>query len=241
MKFDKTHSPETLDDVIFADAVVQQTLHEYANGQRDKHLLLYGPRGSGKSVSAQLVLNSLMGVIVESGLAVPLHAQSFGAKHSTFDPALNIWSMQMSLGAHQGCVIFDELDQLILPMQHKLREFMDQYECGFIIGTTNNLHLVDGPLKDRFRCLCVEYPQTQQWIPRVVQVMKAENIPLTQQQAAILLANFEGSGRKLNEWLEDYVLRIKASAASMVANMSSAPASTTVFASDKSATTGGFV
>lgn len=52
MKFDKKHRPQALNDVIFADADVKQTLEDYANNQRDKHLLLYGPKGTGKSVSA---------------------------------------------------------------------------------------------------------------------------------------------------------------------------------------------
>ena len=52
MKFEIKHLPQKLDDVVFADAVVAQTLNEYANNMRDKSLLLYGPKGSGKRVSA---------------------------------------------------------------------------------------------------------------------------------------------------------------------------------------------
>ena len=50
MKFEIKHLPQKLDDVVFADAVVALTLKEYANNMRDKSLLLYGPKGSGKSV-----------------------------------------------------------------------------------------------------------------------------------------------------------------------------------------------
>ena len=59
MKFDKKHRPKTLADVVYADAAVEQALNDYAHNQRYKHLLLYGPKGTGKSVSAQLVLNEL--------------------------------------------------------------------------------------------------------------------------------------------------------------------------------------
>jgi hypothetical protein len=79
---------------------------------------------------------------------------------------------------------------------------------GVVIATTNNLHLVDGPLKDRFRPVCVEYPSVQQWVPRVVAVMAAEGIPITASQALVLLNGFDGSGRSLNDWIEDYVLRL---------------------------------
>jgi len=80
---------------------------------------------------------------------------------------------------------------------------------GMVIATTNNLHLVDGPLKDRFRPLFVEYPSVQQWVPRVVAVLGAEGIPVTPTQALGLLQGFEGSGRTLDDWMEDYVLRLK--------------------------------
>ena len=209
MKFDKKHRPQTLDDVIFADAEVKQTLNEYANNQRDKHLLLYGPKGTGKSVSAQLILKERMGVIWQAGLGDPWNAKAYQAKYDGFEPALQQWDWQLSMGSGMGCSVFDELDQFTLPMQHKLRAFIDQYEIGTIIATTNNLHLIDGPLKDRFRPVFIDYPSITQWVPRVVSVLAAEGIPVTTVQAAGLLKGFEGSGRKLDDWMEDYVFRLQ--------------------------------
>jgi replication-associated recombination protein RarA len=220
MKFDKKHLPETLNDVIFADADVKQTLEEYANNQRHKHLLLYGPKGTGKSVSAQIVLKERMGVIWETGFGDPWNAQAYQDKWDSFDPVLQQWNMQLSMGAHTGCSVIDEIDQFTLPMQHRLRAFIDKYEMGFVIATTNNLHLVDGPLKDRFRPVFVEYPSVQQWVPRVVSVMAAEGIPVTPAQAAVLLQGFKGSGRSLNDWMEDYVFRLQR----MMAQVTTPPA-----------------
>ena len=220
MKFDKKHLPETLDDVIFADADVKQTLEDYAGNQRHKHLLLYGPKGTGKSVSAQIVLKERMGVIWQTGLGDVWNARSFQDKWDNFNPMLQQWNMQLSMGAHTGCSVIDEIDQFTLPMQHRLRAFIDQYQMGFVIATTNNLHLVDGPLKDRFRPLFVEYPSVQQWVPRVVSVMAAEGIPITPTQAAGLLQGFQGSGRSLNDWMEDYVFRLQR----MMAQVTTPPA-----------------
>ena len=67
MKFDQKHLPQALAEVVFASCDAQQTLADYANNQRDKHLLLYGPKGTGKSVSAQLVLKERLGVIWQAG------------------------------------------------------------------------------------------------------------------------------------------------------------------------------
>ena len=209
MKFDKKHRPQALADVVYADAAVEQALNDYANNQRDKHLLLYGPKGTGKSVSAQLVLNERMAILGQTGLNDIWNAKAYQAAHDTFDPVMTQWNWQLSMGANSGCSVFDEIDQFTLPMQQKLRAFIDQFEMGMVIATTNNLHLVDGPLKDRFRPLFVEYPSVQQWVPRVVAVLGAEGIPVTPTQATGLLQGFEGSGRTLDDWMEDYVLRLK--------------------------------
>ena len=209
MTFTKKHRPQTLNDVIYADATIKQTLQEYANNQRHKHLLLHGPKGTGKSVSAKLVLKERMGVIWQTGLGDPWNAKAYQAKHDTFEPALRQWDLQLSVGAHTGCTVFDELDQFTLPMQQKLRAFIDQYEMGLIIATTNNLHLIDGPLKDRFRPVLVEYPSVSQWVPRVVSVLTAEGFAITHAQASDLLRGFNGSGRTLDDWMEDYVFRLQ--------------------------------
>jgi hypothetical protein len=209
MKFDQKHRPQNLNDVIFANSDVQQTLQDYIDNRRDKHLLLYGPKGTGKSVSAQIVLKERMGVIWQQGIADPWNAKAYQAKHDTLSPVLQQWNWQLSMGAHTGCSVIDEIDQFTLPMQQKLRAFIDQYEMGMVIATTNNLHLVDGPLKDRFRPLFVEYPSVQQWVPRVVAVLGREGIPVTPTQAAGLLEGFEGSGRTLDDWMEDYALRLQ--------------------------------
>jgi replication-associated recombination protein RarA len=76
MTFDKKHRPRTLSDVIFASTDVQQTLEDYANNKRDKHLLLYGPKGTGKSVSAELIMRERLGSIWQAGLAEPFNAKS---------------------------------------------------------------------------------------------------------------------------------------------------------------------
>ena len=184
MKFDKKHRPKSLADVVHADAAVEQALNDYANNQRDKHLLLYGPKGTGKSVSAQLVLNQRMAILGQTGLNDIWNAKAYQAAYDTFDPVMTQWNWQLSMGANSGCSVFDEIDQFTLPMQHKLRAFIDRFEMGMLIATTNNLHLVDGPLKDRFRPLFVEYPSVQQWVPRVVAVLGREGIPVTPTQAA---------------------------------------------------------
>lgn len=50
--------------------------------------------------------------------------------------------------------------------------------------------------------------------------MAAEGIPVTPAQAAVLLQGFKGSGRSLNDWMEDYVFRLQR----MMAQVTTPPA-----------------
>lgn len=208
MSFFTKHKPQTLDDMVFADQQVERVVKETANLKRNKHLILHGPRGSGKSETARLILEARIGADNVDGFSDPIHAKTY--QFNDFDPILRTWSWQMSMGAEMGCVIIDEVDQLSSSMQEKLRAFVDMHSTGIIIATTNNLHRVDSPFLDRCRCLNVFYPAAEQWVKRAKEVLATENLDLSDEQVAQLLYGFQGSGRNLMDWLEDTVLSIAA-------------------------------
>ena len=56
MTFKHKHKPNSLEDIIFADAHVAGIVADTAARLRDNHLILHGPRGSGKSETARLIL-----------------------------------------------------------------------------------------------------------------------------------------------------------------------------------------
>ncbi|KIN71450.1 ATP-binding protein [Sulfitobacter guttiformis] len=224
MNFEQRNRPTSLRDVMFKSAAVEQTLEDYAKNKINKHLLLYGPKGTGKSVTAQIVLNARVG---DTAFNDPFHANSYEADSDSFQKVMNSWQMQTLLGAHTGCVIFDELDQFSMPMQKRFRAFIDEHQGGIVIATTNNLHLIDAPLKDRFRCLHVDYPSSEQWAYRVMNIFNAEGFTVTHEQACVLLQGFDQSGRNLNDWVEDYILKLKSAAVSLVTNQQSAQPSAT--------------
>ena len=105
-----------------------------------------------------------------------------------------------------GCLVIEEVDQLKPGMQQTLRAIVDEHTFGIIICTTNNLHRIDQPLQDRFRCLEFTYPTVDQWLPRAKAILDTNGIFLTEVQTQLLLKGFEGSGRKMMDWLEDTIL-----------------------------------
>ena len=62
------------------------------------------------------------------------------------------------------------------------------------------------PLQDRCRCLEFTYPTVDQWLPRAKAILDTNGIFLTEVQTQLLLKGFEGSGRKMMDWLEDTIL-----------------------------------
>ena len=204
MKFEHKHRPHSLADIIFADVHVAGVIQNTASGIRDNHIILHGPRGSGKSETARLLQQARLGCEAQDIFADPIHAKTY--EHESFEPILTTWNWQIMAGARMGCVVIDEVDQFSTALQQKLRAFVDRYSMGFILCTTNNLHAVDQPLQDRCRCLKITYPTIEQWVPRAQAILAVEGIELTKQQTRDLLEGFENSGRKMMDWLEDTVI-----------------------------------
>ena len=207
MKFEHKHRPHSLADIIFADAHVAGVIQDTASGIRDKHIILHGPSGSGKSETAHLLQKARLSSEAQGIFADPIHAKTY--EHESFDPILTTWNWQIMAGARMGCVVIDEVDQFSTAMQQKLRAFVDRYSMGLILCTTNNLHAVDPPLQDRCRCLKITYPTIEQWVPRAQAILAREGIELTPQQTCDLLEGFENSGRKMMDWLEDTVVDLR--------------------------------
>ena len=207
MKFEHKHRPHSLADIIFADAHVAGVIQDTASGVRDNHIILHGPRGSGKSETARLLQQARLESDAQGVFADPIHAKTY--EHESFEPILTTWNWQIMAGARMGCVVIDEVDQFSTAMQQKLRAFVDRYSMGIIVCTTNNLHAVYQPLQDRCRCLKITYPTIEQWVPRAQEILAREGIELTQQQTSDLLNGFHNSGRKMMDWLEDTVIEIK--------------------------------
>ena len=204
MSFLRRHSPQQITDLVFRDATVGNIINDYALGLRDKHLMLYGPAGSGKSIAAQIILNTQAGDLAGSAVARPINPRDY--EFEDFDPLLRDWSAQKNNGTARGYTVIDEVDFFSDRMREKLRAFIDSTELGTIIVTTNNLHKLDEPFKDRFRKLLVERPVAADWTARAQAILASEGVILTKQQVDILLNGFQGSARELIEWLEDYTL-----------------------------------
>lgn len=205
MNFFDRHAPHCVGDLVFENTANATIIAEYAAEERARHLLLYGPAGSGKSEAAKIIINSCVPDGAGHFMNQPIHPHTY--PHDDFEPLLGSWNWQLSsCGASRGYTVIDEVDQFTPTMRFKLRAFMDQYSTkGTVICTTNFLHQLDEPLRDRFTKLEFLRPSLENWVARLQIIFGREGFSLTVEQLCLLFANFTGSARDLMQQVENYV------------------------------------
>ncbi len=135
MTFRQNHEPQSFNDLIFQDPAVEQVLRGYADGQRTKHLILHGPKGSGKSCAAQMILKERLPYNFPDITTAPINGRT-DRKRKTWGRIWNDWSYQNSL---RGYTHIDEVDRYNEALLDQLDEFIEHDRVGTIIMTTNHL------------------------------------------------------------------------------------------------------
>lgn len=208
--FDR-HQPKTVDDLVFADSHVRDLVVDYVNGTRDRHVLLHGPKGSGKSEAARIMQEAMIGA---GNIQDRHNARSM--RKVDFEHILNAWNAQMGVGgAARGCTVIDEVDQLSDALKDQLQAFADNYRrLGTLICTTNYPEKLSEPLRNRFKNVLVRTPSASDFVQRAGQIMQAEGISLPVPVLADVMAKCDGSIRDYVDHLEDALIGARKVAAS---------------------------
>ena len=202
MTFRQKYQPQSFNDLIFHDPAVEQVLREYATGQRTKHLILHGPKGSGKSCAARMILKSCLPDNFPDITSEPINGRT-DRKRKNWDRIWNDWSVQKS---SRGYTHIDEVDRYSADLLDQLDEFLEHDRLGTIIMTTNHLENLDEWITDR--CATVEMlrPTGPSMVQRAHAILQAEGYDYSKDQVSSMLAGYTGSLRKMVEALETYVL-----------------------------------
>jgi replication-associated recombination protein RarA len=201
MKHHRRHKPQTIDDLVIEDPETQQRIAEYASGIRDGNLILYGPRGTGKTTAAEVIARARCN---DPDLVHTYIGDDFTA--TTFDKILIDWQWQQIVGVEIPTVIIDEIDQIKPIDQSRMRRFVEQHTWGAIIGTTNNQHKMDRPLVDRFDLVNLPMISTDAWVKRACEIFTAEGVDHTAAVARAVVATHTGSIRDVLRAIDDYMI-----------------------------------
>ena len=209
MRFEDKYQPRVFEDLIFEEARVKQQLRYYANNQRHKHLLLFGPPGTAKTTACVVIANARL---PEGSECIDILEASFIA--SDFDAALTrveagFNAQKFLSGIEHPVAVINEVDQLKVDQQQKLRAFVDKCRHGFLYVTTNNPASIDQPLRDRCECIEMKSLTTETLLERAYAIVLAELGSVDRIAIAALIETVNGSWRDALIAIEDYVLKRK--------------------------------
>ncbi len=203
----KKYEPKTIDDLVFVNSKTKQRISDYANDDRGGHVVLHGPKGTGKSSAAQVISETK----TNGGVGNSTDAyEGSSFKQSDFDKILNDWNWQRLQGVENPVTVINEIDLLETAMLEKLKSFMDQFgKHGQIIGTTNHNHKLSPALQDRFDIIEMPALTAEVLAPRVQEIVQAEGYEVSKDEVMAVLSSATGSWRDALSAAEDIILEKK--------------------------------
>ncbi|WP_375698445.1 AAA family ATPase [Pseudophaeobacter sp. TrK17] len=218
MTFRNTHQPKSINDLVFKDPHVEQTIRDYGAGKATKHLILHGPVGSGKSSAAKMIVAERCGQPFDELSNITVNGRIDKDRKDWADIERD-WDFQrMVNSAGRAYTIIDEVDECSKKLRGQLDTLIETDRKGTVIMTTNNLHDLDDWFCDRCAVVRVDLPSISDVERRVQDILRAEGLPCSPADVQTLLTNFKGSLRQMIDWVEGYVRHAAAPNVGIVAS-----------------------
>lgn len=205
MSFMAKHEPKAIGDLVIENERTRQRLEDYAAGDRNGHLIMHGPKGTGKSSSARVIAETRCNV---DGVQAPFWTRNAASMTAAdFDAILNEWEWQRRCGVKHPVTVIEEVDKLSAHMRDLLQGFIDQYgKHGQIIATSNNLDGLSHAQQDRFDQVKMPSISAEACEERARQILDAEEATVSDDHLRNMLGTTNGSWRDIGSALEDMVL-----------------------------------
>ena len=196
--------PTTINDLIISDTSVSERLRQYAEGRRKGNILIYGPKGLGKTEAAKAVARTKAAIFDDFE---PLIIRGSSVRADFETQILNDWNIQTLNGVKNPFVVIDEVDELSNKQQRILRAHLDHYQrIGNVVLTTNHRERLDLPLIDR--CDAIEMPpiDPKDWLLKSQGYLSANGKSFTDQSVLDVLATTNGSIRDIMRAVDDLLI-----------------------------------
>lgn len=208
MKFADKYAPRSFDDLVIEKENIRSRLKQYADGTRSKHLLIYGPTGTGKSAVARVILESRC---CSSCIALQGPYEGSNFTIADLNAIISHWNLQFFGGAKIGVTVINEIDLLSPSLREKLKSFMDEYgHIGQIIATTNNLHALSAPIQRRFDKIELPSLTFDGCLERAQYILNAEGIEMSDDDLRDHFEDFAGDLDDMVSIIEDIVMNEEA-------------------------------
>ncbi|MGV0960499.1 MAG: AAA family ATPase [Limnohabitans sp.] len=201
MSITTKYTPASLNDIVYPNAATELRVKSLGNGSREGHVLFYGPRGTAKTTTANLLAHAIGGptACIESDfhnlMAMP-NLKGY-LKQGCFN-ARTFYNSKLIL-------LFNEFDNY-KPTPYQLWDAMDELQSAglMVIITTNEQANIHPSVRDR--CVPIEFPglTAVSVLPRAQQILNSEGLNLPNAQVLSYLTTVErfGSFRRYLEMLD---------------------------------------
>ena len=165
------YRPKKIEDLVLINEEFGKKLQQWkANGDFNCHLLFYGPAGTGKSSSVNVILNELN---ISDYIVIN------GSDKTGVDDTRKVieYASVPPVGSEFKVVVFEEFERLSAQAQDSLKYVLEKYSdwCRFIF-TTNNINKITQPIISR----CEVYPfnklDIKSFMVKILDICNKENI-----------------------------------------------------------------
>jgi replication-associated recombination protein RarA len=175
MSFETKYAPTTISDLIITDPNTLHVIQQFAAGLLHGNILLHGPFGTGKSTTARLMLEPVIGDRCFYGKEqLPIYSGS--TLSSDFERLESEYNCQSPSIESPGYVIIEEVDQMSKQNQLRLRAYLDERSWRKVVMTTNNPHHIDQGLVSRSREIEIPACDPASWFTRAKFILASEGI-----------------------------------------------------------------
>lgn len=209
-----THSkyrPKSLQDYVFPNQSVRDTVNMYVNGGCMRPLILHGTYGTGKSLLAELIPKAIDGENVQ---VTRLHAEDLSSRKTISEKLVrpSIFDrLTEPTGQSRYYVIIEECNTDWKSIKDAIRIAMDlMAERDLFIFTTNELKNMDGSVRSRSTELLVPPVMPQDFLVRAKQILVSEGIKVRDDDlldTLEIIYKAHGDNRKYYETLDEIIYR----------------------------------
>lgn len=206
MNFDTKHAPKVFGELVFANDAAREICEGYVRHRPHKHLMLWGPAGTGKTATARVIVQSRYRTAQFFGAPIEYNGADF--TKDTFDKLygdLNYLSFQ----TNDPMVVINEFDEMNRDLQAKFRAWMDKWPMMKFVVTTNEKPGVHGvtqkimpSLLSRFTRVELSPPSLDDWLPRAQSILAAEGHMVSLDDLRLLLGTYTGDVRDMLPTIE---------------------------------------